>query len=104
MTFRFSEAAKWALKYRDVVVGFVGQSPLAEGDDPGFIQFTPGVSLTSTNDAKGQQYSSPADAVVKRGADVIIVGRGLILNPDLLGTAEQYREQGWKAFTGRVQI
>ena len=83
-------------------MGFVGQSPLTEGDDLGYIQFTPGVSLTATSDAKGQQYVSPADAVVKRGADVIIVGRGLILSPDPLGTAEQYRQQGWKALTERV--
>ena len=85
-------------------MGFVGQSPLDQDDPIDWIQFTPGVSLTARSDSKGQQYSSPADAV-RKGADIIIVGRGFIQHAgsiEALSTAaEQYRLEGWNSFVQR---
>ena len=83
-------------------MGFVGQSPLDQ-DCPGWIQFTPGVNLTSKGDSKGQQYCSPTEAVVDKGADIIIVGRGLIQSANVIATAETYRKEGWNALMERTQ-
>ncbi|KAI9552417.1 hypothetical protein GHT06_022783 [Daphnia sinensis] len=96
------EAAKWGLIASDVVTGFVGQSA-PQSDFPGWVQFTPGVNSSSVSgDSKGQQYCSPAKAVLERGADIIIVGRGLIKSPDVVATAETYRSEGWAALTQRI--
>jgi len=83
------------------VVGFVGQSPLDE-DSASWIQFTPGVNATAKGDDKGQQYCSPTEAVVAKGADIIIVGRGLILSADVVATARAYRQEGWSALQQRI--
>lgn len=93
-------AAKWAVDASDVVMGFVGQSPPSY-DNPGWIQFTPGVSTTLSTDSKGQQYCSPSQAVSQRGADIIIVGRGLLASSALLTTAESYRLESWVALMQR---
>ena len=85
----------------EVVVGFVGQSP-PDADSPNWIQFTPGVSTTSSGDAKGQQYCSPTEAVMERGADIIIVGRGLTQSDDIVAAAESYRTEGWTALSQRI--
>jgi orotidine-5'-phosphate decarboxylase len=97
-----TEAAKWGLIASDIVAGFVGQSP-PDADFSGWIQFTPGVnSASKSGDSKGQQYCSPAEAVLERGADIIIVGRGLIKSSDVVATAENYRSEGWTALTKRI--
>ena len=83
------------------MVGFVGQSPLDE-DSASWIQFTPGVNATAKGDDKGQQYCSPTEAVVAKGADIIIVGRGLILSADVVATARAYRQEGWSALQQRI--
>jgi uridine monophosphate synthetase len=86
----------------DVVAGFVGQSP-PDSDFPGWIQFTPGVNSSSkSGDSKGQQYCSPTEAVLERGADIIVVGRGLIKSSDVVATAENYRSEGWAALNQRI--
>ena len=86
-----------------MVAGFVGQSP-PDSDFSGWIQFTPGVNSASKSDgdSKGQQYCSPAEAVLERGADIIIVGRGLIKSSDVVATAEYFRTEGWAALTQRI--
>jgi len=83
------------------VVGFVGQSPL-DDDSTGWIQFTPGVNATSKGDNKGQQYCSPTEAIVAKGADIIIVGRGLTQSDDVVAAAEAYRKEGWNALQSRI--
>ena len=99
--------------YEDTVVGFVSQSrvgsSMASKDDEQvknncYLQFTPGVSLESTGDSLGQQYVTVKDAVLKRDADVIIVGRGIVKQPQekWLEVAEEYRKQGWEAFSEKI--
>ena len=38
---------------------------------------TPGVHLADSSDSGDQRYTSPAQAVQDKGADLIIVGRGI---------------------------
>ena len=40
------------------------------------IHMTPGVSLQTVTDGLGQKYLSPKEAI-KKGADVVIVGRAI---------------------------
>lgn len=94
------ESAKRAMASTGVV-GFVGQSPV-EDDSTSWIQFTPGVNAISKGDSKGQQYCSPTEAVLAKGADIIIVGRGLTQSSDVVSTAETYRKEGWNALQTRI--
>ena len=100
--FFFTEAFKWGLEAPDTVLGYVGQSA-PEKDWAGWVQFTPGVKVGSTTDSKGQQYCTPTQAVLQRGADVIIVGRGLThCSDDVVEAAETYRAEGWAALMQRI--
>ena len=91
----------WGSDVLDNVVGFVGQSPI-EDEPLGWIQFSPGVNMISTGDGKGQQYSSPEEAILNKGADIIIVGRGLIESSDLIASAAMYRQVGWASLMKRM--
>lgn len=93
---------KMAQTYPDFVIGFVAQSRVT--DDPFFIHFTPGIHLSETGDHLGQQYSTPENAILNGGSDVIIVGRGIYgaSNPERM--AAHYREAGWVAYEKRLQL
>ena len=67
-------AIKMALEYSDFVIGFICQQKLV--DYPRFIHFTPGVHMAEEDDKLGQHYTSPEEAILSKGSDVIIVGRG----------------------------
>ena len=90
-------------KYPDVAVGLIAQSRL-EKSRPGIIQMTPGVKIEDfwSSEGLGQQYISPESAVLTRGADVIIVGRGVTHAADSADSAEAYRKSGWEAYLKRV--
>ena len=101
-----SEILKMTHGFEYITCGFVSQSRV-EGKDSKdhFIQFTPGVNLIpATADYLGQQYCSVEDAIVRRGADVIIVGRGILQKPkeDWIHTAEEFKVSAWSAWTNRV--
>ena len=81
--------------------GYVGQSRLSDRADT--IQFTPGVNLSSSGDSLGQKYVSPEQAVIDRGADVVIVGRGITAANDVVEAAERYRLAAWNAYLKRCQ-
>lgn len=89
-----------AQSYRDFVIGFIAQHRLT--DDPFFIHFTPGIHLAVAGDDLGQQYNTPEEAILKRGTDVIIVGRGIYgaTNPGEI--AAIYRQAGWDAYEKRL--
>ena len=68
----------------DVVSGYIGHGKtvaeirrLKNKIPKGQLLLMPGVKLTSGRDAMGQQYTSAAEAI-EGGADLIIVGRGII--------------------------
>lgn len=84
-----------ALKHQDFVIGFITQSRVTA--DPRFVHFMPGVNISSSGDQMGQIYSSPEDAV-KRGADVLIVGRGICKARDPQEAAKEYQKRCFAAY------
>lgn len=62
---------------------------------PGQLLLMPGVKLKKGTDQLGQQYTSVEEAI-EGGADLIIVGRGIIEADDPGQTAQKYREMSWK--------
>lgn len=90
-------------KHPDFVAGVVCQSPNIV-QNPGLVQLTPGVSLDCQNDGPlGQQYNSPEDIVMSRGADIAVVGRGITQATDPVQAAQEYRAKLWAAYEKRVQ-
>lgn len=98
-----------AKKHKSYVFGFVatrelsaeaGNNAIAPEED--FVIFTTGVSTSSKGDALGQQYQSPTSAM-ERGADFLIVGRGIYSGPDPVASAKAYREAGWAAYLSRLK-
>ncbi|XP_043200539.1 uridine 5'-monophosphate synthase-like [Amphibalanus amphitrite] len=81
--------------------GFIAQSSVTS--DPRFLVLTPGVSLVSTADGHGQQYSSPERAVGERGADVVIVGRGVTRAEDPAAAAREYAQRAFGAYLQRLK-
>lgn len=63
-----------------------------------FHNLFPGVKLSEGGDSLGQQYKTPEEAILKRGADVIIVGSGILATDDPVQAAIQYKEAGYKAY------
>lgn len=63
----------------------------------------PGVNLESKGDKMGQQYVTVQSAI-EGGADLIIVGRGIIAADNPAEKAKIYREEAWQALVenGRV--
>ena len=51
-----------------------------------------------------QTYASVEEAVCRKGADAVIVGRGIIqsLDGDIASTARKYRDEAWAAYTRRL--
>jgi uridine monophosphate synthetase len=97
-------------KNKQWVSGFIGFAKTAEDlqklkikipDD--MLLLMPGVNLDSTGDNTGQQYVT-VDEAVKGGADLIIVGRGIIAANNPAEQALLYKNTGWNALreSGRV--
>jgi len=81
-----------ATKYSDTVVGFITQNGLKSTK---FLNFTPGINLDTNKDGSDllnevqrrpsalqrtgddQRYITPAEAIMHRNTDLIIVGRGI---------------------------
>lgn len=91
-----------AEQFPEFVVGFITQRALTAA--PYWINFTPGVQLTSGKDALGQQYVTPYEAIFNNGADVLIVGRGILNASDPLTESRQYRKAGWDAYLQRCAM
>lgn len=129
----FSEGYKnsvlgMARENRGFVMGFVaqggvsgecqgrqGQRESKDGEDTepqqksqeDWIIMTPGVNISSKGDSLGQQYNTPEHVVGKRGADVMIVGRGIYGHAGegvekMQAVAEEYRRRGWAAYQERL--
>lgn len=85
----------------DYVAGIVCQSPNCFAF-PGLIQLTPGVKINETVDALGQQYDTPEYVVKQKGADIGVVGRGILQAKCLETAASQYRDKLWTAYLERI--
>lgn len=94
-----TSALQMAKQHRNFVMGFITQHPLLE--DPGFINFTPGVQLNANSDALGQHYLTPRQAIIDSKSDVIIVGRGIYTASNPIEAATEYQQAGWAAYQER---
>lgn len=84
---------------KDIVAGFIAQQSL--GDDS-FLHFVPGINALSKGDALDQNYSTPEEAI-QRGADILIIGRGIYgTTRDPATLARAYQEAGWSAHESRI--
>lgn len=87
----------------DFIAGIVCQrSDVVQ--DPGLLQLTPGCKIDSTTDGLGQQYNTPEYVIKEKGADIAVVGRGILNAKDMRTTAEKYRNQLWSAYLDRVGL
>lgn len=108
-----------AREHSDFVMGFISQHSLNSQATDIFVNFTPGVNLPppeghhhkegeggggggKKGDGMGQTWRSPREVVVKNGADVIIVGRGVLGAKDRKAEAERYRKKAWEAYEQRI--
>jgi orotidine 5'-phosphate decarboxylase subfamily 1 len=91
-----------AEKYPEHVIGFITQHALSA--DAHWINFTPGVKRATNSDGLGQQYVTPAKAILDNGSDVIIVGRGILHASDPMQEAHYYREEAWRCYQKRITI
>ncbi|KAH7157015.1 Orotidine 5'-phosphate decarboxylase domain-containing protein [Dactylonectria macrodidyma] len=101
-----------AREHKDFVMGFISQEALNSQPDDAFIHMTPGCQLPPDGedenaeikgDGKGQQYNTPQKIVGIAGADIAIVGRGIVKAGDPEEEAERYRSAAWKAYTERLR-
>lgn len=101
-----------ARENKSFVMGFVSQEALNTEPDDAFIHMTPGCQLPPESegkngllkgDGKGQQYNTPQKIIGVNGADIAIVGRGILKANDPVEEAERYRSAAWKAYTERVR-
>ncbi|XP_034113456.1 uridine 5'-monophosphate synthase [Drosophila albomicans] len=85
----------------DFVAGIVCQSANCFSF-PGLLQLTPGIKIDESVDKLGQQYQSPENAVKERGADIGVVGRGILQATNVEQAAINYRDRLWAAYTDRI--
>lgn len=76
------------------IIGGVSQKPVTED----LLLFTPGVSLESGDDGKGQLYNTPEHVFTNLGTDFMIVGRGIYKAEDAEKAAVEYKIAGWEAY------
>lgn len=79
------KSIEMAEAYRENVLGFISQKPLAQG----FFTLTPGVHLDKKGDKLGQSYRTPQEAL-NEGSDFIIVGRAITESKNKIEEAKRY--------------
>ncbi|CAH2037859.1 unnamed protein product, partial [Iphiclides podalirius] len=102
ITPEYTEATvKMAGKFPHLITGFVCQKK-ETFKDPGLIQLTPGVQLESSKDELGQVYNTPEKVVLDNGADVVVVGRGIVASKNPEVQAVIYKDTLWKCYMKRI--
>lgn len=86
----------------DVITGIVCQSKECFAF-PGLIQLTPGVKINENTDDLGQQYNTPDYVVKSKGADIAVVGRGILNAKSPQKAAVEYRDVLWAAYKERIE-
>ncbi|XP_055609028.1 uridine 5'-monophosphate synthase-like [Uranotaenia lowii] len=71
---------------------------------PGQLQLTPGVKIEGGVDGMDQKYNSPEHVVKEKGADICVVGRGIIEAKNQEDMAKTYRDRLWAAYCERVGV
>jgi len=98
----FTATTEMASKYSKIVAGLVCQSNQLP-DQLGMVQLTPGVRRGEIKeDGLGQQWVTPEEAVIGRGGDVIVVGRGITAAKDAAREAQLYQQELWAAYEKRT--
>lgn len=98
-----------ARQHKSFVMGFIAQRSLNTQQADNFITMTPGVNLPPEGqgdvkgDGLGQQYNTPWNIIFEKGADVVIVGRGIIKADNRYQEAERYRKEAWRSYEARVK-
>ncbi|KAI4259620.1 MAG: hypothetical protein L6R42_004502, partial [Xanthoria sp. 1 TBL-2021] len=102
-----------ARDHKDFVVGFVAQENLNTDKKDEFLVFTPGVGFPpegngevgekNKGDGMGQRWRGPREVVRDEGADVVIVGRGVVNARDRAREAERYRREAWRGYEERIE-
>lgn len=87
-----------ARKQSDKVFGFISQKAIGGAD---FLYLTPGVKFSSGGDGMGQKYKTPEQAV-EEGADLIIVGRGILEADDVVEECKRYQSAGWDGYLKKL--
>ena len=90
------QAVKFAENHSEFVLGFISQSRVS--NDQKFIHFTPGIHLEDSNDRFDQNYTTPNQAIKEKGADVVIVGRGIAKSNDPFKTSKIYQQEAYNAY------
>lgn len=108
-----------------IAMGRVDQTYYREHATPAdkqqdFLVLTPGVNMSVSGDALGQQYRTPDQVVRESLCDVIIVGRGIYgpllkaleagandsvkaqVMEEVKSEAQRYRKAGWDAYLARL--
>ncbi|GAB1602707.1 uridine 5'-monophosphate synthase-like isoform X1 [Argonauta hians] len=87
---------KMAEDHSDFIIGFICQNKLVS--DPKIIHMTPGVKMSAGKDDLGQQYLTPEKAICEHGSDAIIVGRGILEDPDPVAAAKRFQSAAFTAY------
>lgn len=87
----------------DFVAGIVCQNPNVV-PNAGLLQLTPGCKIDTNSDGLGQQYNTPEYVIKEKGADIAVVGRGILSAKDPQAAAKLYRDHLWTAYCERVGI
>ncbi len=93
-------AYKMAVENNDFIIGFISQSRISS--EQTMIHLTPGVNIVSSGDSLDQMYVSPETAIIERGADVIIVGRGITNADNPQDMANLYRKRAFDAYLKKI--
>lgn len=88
-------------KFAENVVGIVCQDG-AVLKPPGLIQLTPGVAVNRGVDTLDQQYTTPEEAVLVKGGDLIVVGRAITTSSNPKEMARELKNKLWIAYEKRV--
>lgn len=111
MTPQYTQACvEAARETKGFVMGFVSQENLNSTPEDQFICMTPGCQMPLegeemngvSGDGKGQNYNSPQKLIEVGGADIVIVGRGILTAGDVQSEAERYRKAAWGSYQSRI--
>jgi orotidine 5'-phosphate decarboxylase subfamily 1 len=87
---------KMAQENKDFVVGLLARDH--QNQDPTLLNFTTGVHSSEKGDNLGQHYLTVEEAIQQKGADFVIVGRGVYTHAQPATMARHYKVQAFNAY------